>query len=234
MRVIIVAVLTVVMAPAALGAINTFTSRPTFNAAAPALVTEDFEDIDNIPAFAFIGLTGPIDATSSHLVFLAPGDILPRLSISDVPIGPPLDMFATGAGLFPGSTRTVGTTVDTDHLQIEFAAGVTSVGLDLYSATSGANLVAESLTIELFNTSNVSLGTFNATTVLTGSVFFGAISNTDLIVRVTILSELSPGSPNARAELVDNISFDAVPEPSALVAWSLLGAVAVGAIRLRR
>src|SRR5262249_54424235 len=111
MRVILVSLLTIIMAPAAFGAVSTFTNRATFNAAAPALVTEDFEDLDNVPDPGFPPLTGPIDATSSQAPFLAPGDIVPRLSISDVQTGPePFDMFVTGIGLFPGSTQTVGTT----------------------------------------------------------------------------------------------------------------------------
>ena len=241
MKVLLASALTLLMASAALGSIATFTTRAAFNTAAPALVTEDFEEFSNP---IFIGFTGPLDATTSVPPFISPGDILPRLSLADVQPGPdPFDMIASGAGdIVPGSTKTVGTNRlgDDDRLQIAIAGGVTSVGFDLYSVPQGGLLAAELVAIELFSTSNVSLGVFNVLTSSTGSVFFGAISDMDLIGRLTIYAPppTDPDGPTSHAEFVDNISFDAppgVPEPATWLVWTLLSATAVGqACFLRR
>lgn len=239
MRVLLASLLSVVMAPVALGSISIYTSRTNFDAAAPALVTEDFEEF-LIPPNAFIGPTGPLDATTSFIGLISPGDILGRLSLADVQPGPDAnDMIAAGAGLVPTSTKMVGTNrePDDDRLQIEIAGGVTSIGFDVFSVSAVGQLKAELVSIELFSTSNVSLGVFNAATISTGSVFFGAISNMDLIGRLTIYAPRPDSQPpTSHAEFVDNISFDAVaavPEPSTIVAWSLLGVTTIGAIKLR-
>jgi len=239
MKVLLASFLAVLMAPSAFGSIAIHTSRSSFNAAAPALVTEDFEEF-LIPANAFIGPQGPLDATTSFFGLISPGDILGRLSLADVQPGPDAnDMIAAGAGFVPTSTKMVGTNrePDDDRLQIAIAGGVTSVGFDLFSVSAAGQLAAELVSIELFSTSNVSLGVFNAATTSTGSIFFGAISDMDLIGRVTIYAPRpNDPPPTSHAEFVDNISFDAVaavPEPSAIVAWSLLALTTIGATKRR-
>jgi hypothetical protein len=219
LSVVLAAALSVLLAPAAFGTVNTFTSRATFNAAAPPLVTEDFEEF-NIPPTAFIGITGPLDTTTSFFSFVAPGDILPRLSLADVLPGPDANdmIIAAPGGIVPTSSKLVGTNrePDDDRLQIAIAGGVTSVGFDLFSVPQGGLLAAEDVSVELFNASDVSLGVFVVPTSATGAVFFGAISDADPIARVTVYSPPPATTPPAsHAEFVDNISFD-VPEPSSI------------------
>jgi hypothetical protein len=205
---LLVTALVLLLSTPSLAAIVTFTDRTVFNTAAGSLPIEDFEE-SLAPNGGFTTITGPLDSTSSNAAF-SPGDILPGLQLVDRPGPDGAGMNAGGTGLFAGATKTVLNNTFSDSLDLIFAGGTSAIGFDLYSAAAPGSLQNASVSIELFDLANASLGVFAASAINTGSVFFGAVSDSALIGRVNVFSQ-SNG-----AETVDNVAFRAavVPEPS--------------------
>src|SRR6188768_3403188 len=91
-------------APAS-AALLTFDTRAAFNAAAPGLSVEDFEE-GNIGAGGIEGFDDPLDSSTNN-VFFAPGDILAGLTL-DASTEEGEDLFILGAGFALNPSIVVG------------------------------------------------------------------------------------------------------------------------------
>ena len=199
----------------------TFTTRATFDAAAPGLPTETFED-GNVSTGG-IACAAPADSSTNNTCF-SPGDILPGVQVvADGPFSLTSEALHYSTGIFSTTAALFANFFD-DTLALQFGAGVNAVGFDAFAAKDPAPL-----SVSVFGASGL-LGTFalSAPPNIAGT-FFGVISTDELITRITLASldfELGP------AEGVDNVSFGTadvaapVPEPATLllVGTGLMGA----------
>ena len=200
-------------------ALVTFSTRTTFDAAAPGLPTETFED-GNVSTVG-IACAAPADASTNNACF-SPGDILPGLQVlSDGFFSSTDSALHYSTGIFSTTSALFANFFD-DTLALEFDAGVEAVGFDAFTAKGFGPL-----SISVFGTSGL-LGTFalGAPTDKNGS-FFGVVSSDALITRITLVSANFDVGP---VEGVDNVSFGSAevvaPEPATLLlfATGMLGA----------
>jgi hypothetical protein len=201
----------IVFACPAEGALITFDTRAAFNAAAPGLPVENFQNRD---AEGVLICPGPL--MRGQECPLTPGTVVPP---------PPLD-----GGLLPGITysSTSGILVllgpdflsfgNTSNVLGPYALGDTmdltlasasAIGFDVFPGAAPADIL-----IAVFDSLNAPIGTF---TILAspGGTFFGVLSGSGLIGRINVdtLAEFEGG-------LVDDVAFGAtvpVPEPATIV-----------------
>jgi len=177
-----------------------FTDRATFDAAAPGLPVEDFEE-GNIGAGRARGCPRPIDENTTNQCF-STGDILPGLSITSVgPSRRGVEMFLTGPGFAGTTTKGVGVNFFVDAIAVDFTGGdVTAVGMKLFTVF-GSDF---NLRVDIFGANGL-LG--STTAVGTPSGRFWGVKSDTVITRVRIKSFLN------KAEGVDDIAFGGVSDP---------------------
>ena len=142
---IIFAVAAVFACPAE-AAFVTYASRTEFNAAHPQLPLEDFETGADGNRFGFFD--SGLNSSTSNDVFDS-GDILPGIEFAST-LGasylPDWHLFAAGPAAEPQATSTIlGQTFFAESLNIDFAPGVSAVGLDvsvIAAATTPINVVS--------------------------------------------------------------------------------------------
>jgi hypothetical protein len=194
----------------------TYTDRATFDAAAPGLPVETFE---NNSAAGIVSFPDPLDSTTNNGTF-APGDILPGISFSVIDNGGSGDLVLLPAGSLGGGappTDVVGPNTFVEALQIDLLPAVTAIGLDVFGLANPNNL-----NVSFFDGGSL----LGSVTVFAGSTatFVGATNFGGSITRVTTnLSDVG--------ELVDDVAFGtpaAAPSPSvfSLMAIGLGGLVA--------
>jgi hypothetical protein len=197
-----------VLTPPAHATLIIFNNRTAFNAAAPGLPVETFEN--NLrPNNSLTNFTEPLNSTSNNIAF-APGSILPGISLS---VSPGTSLVLLTQGFLGATSDVVGPTVFVEDLVLDFAPAVNAVGFDLLTLANPGPVSAN-----VFGPGNV-LGSFPLA-LSAIPTFFGVISTSDPIFQITITET----SAAAVGELIDNVAFGPVPEPTtvALAASGLL------------
>jgi len=197
-----------------------FSDRAAFNAAAPSLTLETFEE--GTPQLNFLS---PLDSTTSNSA-ISPGDIVPGVIFASTEPSNPfliLDNVLTSSQILLKSAESAGGS----SLDISFSLNnVFAVGIDVYQALNGLQLVPANTTISIFGDGGL-LGTQTVTTSTSGGVFFGVASSGDNIRRINV-DGVVPGYYSFEA--IDNVAF-AAPEPGTL---ALLGLGFAGLAAARR
>ncbi len=176
------------------GNITTYTDQAIFDGLYPGLPVEDFEEAMVAPNSA-VGCSPPISSISNDACF-APGDIVPGLSIIDLP-GPNADGIAAfGVGWVGLPSKMVAPNLAIDRISLTFDPPVNAVGFFLH--TWGAN-DPDTPDVSLFDESDVLIDTISANSSVAGD-FLGVFSET-LIKRIEVFSAVN--SPEA----VDEIRF---------------------------
>lgn len=189
------------------GTITVYTVRATFEAAFPGLPLEDFEE-GNAPPGNFSVCDSPLDDTGDAACGFAPGDILSGVAFQDNPGPDAASLILLGAGTSLNPSMAVVANTFTDSFDILFDPPVTAAGMDLHSTDAPGSGPPDTLTIQVFDASNVLIDTDPAAAASGPGNFWGVSSPTP-IGRISMLSS------NNRAEGVDNISF--AGEPSLVV-----------------
>jgi hypothetical protein len=212
------------LATAVAAAPTTYTSRTSFNTAAPGTLLEDFEEARFTSSLTpSVGTS--LNSTTSNAVFSA-GEIIPGVTFS-TSNGTSLAAISPSV---PGAppTASLGATSGALHV-LTFSTPVDAFALDVY--TGGTPQV------QLFDAANNSLGTFSLTLIsggVTPRYFFGVTTAAAEapIARATV------GAAGTTAQ-IDDVALRAVvavPEPGALAlaAPALLAMVGLSAVRARR
>ncbi len=164
-----------------------FTDRAAFDAAAPALPLEDFEE-GNVSAGGVETCSDPYDSSTSDACWSA-GDILGGISLGSSSGG---GMVILGDGFFGGSSSIVtGANTFTDFTYIDFSPAVNAIGMDL--------LPANTVTIRLYDAAGALLATTSGTGGDSG-MFWGVVSD-ESISRVELEGDGGAG------EVLDNLAF---------------------------
>lgn len=182
-----------------------YLSRAAFNAAAPGLPIEDFEEANVAPG-TIVSMDGDLDKNTSNAYF-APGEILDGLRLREAPPRASDGIAITGAGHagVPSIATFANFFVDTYNMFF-YNNDTTAVGVDLHSAFDPSTLE-----ISIFGLGDVLLG-MTRSPATPGGVFWG-VSSDDIITRINL------SSLTGQSEGVDNVAFglpQQVPEPSAL------------------
>ncbi len=205
-------------------AVVTYTDRALFNAAAPGLPVETF---DNNKVAVSTQFTPPLDSDgdTGNVVF-DPGDILTGIVITEIDGGgDSLQLWVSG-GFAPFTTTSdiIGNSTLADGLRIDFT-DANAVGFDayLYGATTHPTVTFFNDTEELWST-----GSSAAT-----SQFFGVVNTGGSITHVTIepnLGDMFGGNIIA----IDNLAFGIpIPEPGVLTLMTI-GLAGCGCLGRRR
>jgi hypothetical protein len=175
-----------------------YDSRAAFNADAPGLPIEDWEEGHVTGPFIFCN--PPLNSTSNDACFL-PGEILPGLEHQDAPLGGGSDHVGLGG---PGSwsmpSKFVYTNRSEESTNLFFTPTVTAIGLDLSSngIGNGVLLSVYDATGTLILTDTTMLGNLGELT------FWGVISSVPINrLNINILN----------SEFVDNIAFGGAVPP---------------------
>ncbi len=210
----LVAMSLVLTAPA-MAQITYYTDQPTFEAAAPGLTLEDFEET------TVVGNTGcdePIDMNSNDLCFV-PGDIQPGLALQTnegIRAGCPGDcpMVALPPGAVGNATDAVGANFFADTTDVLFTNNnVTAAGMD-FSDFAYPNI----FDISIYGIGDVLMDTTTAN-VAAADTFWGVTSN-QVITRILIAAQ------GSSAEVMDNIQFGAPAPPVSVPSMTQWGMIA--------
>ncbi|PAP75479.1 hypothetical protein BSZ37_02965 [Rubrivirga marina] len=182
-----------------------FTSRAEFEAAAPGLPTETFEE-GRIPEGENSAICRPlVDATSDSDCF-EPGDILPGVQ------------FTTGRGQAElllidsfSPTKALMTNVIVEETRVDFpSGGVTAAGLDVYTYNNrGADGEDDPVSVRVYGAGGEALGAFE---VPPGDpTFVGVVSDVPvgrLVIDGAVAYDCCDGQTAANpVEILDNVSF---------------------------
>ena len=211
------------LASPASASLITFNSRAAFNAAAPGLPVEDFEE-GNAVAGSGVPIESPLNSSTNDGFFL-PGEILPGLTLQSSNVGLSGDLYLGGPGWDGNPSIMVGSNFFQESLNLLFS-GTNAVGLDIGSLFSDSTIA-----VSIFGAGDLLLGSFNVAATGSGT-FFGVVNDSGSITRINL------NSLTGQTEWADNIAFGTaasspVPEPATL---SLLAVGLVGAAvrRFRR
>ena len=166
-----------------------FDSRNNFNAAAPGLPIEDFEDGSATPG-AIVTCSSPLNSATNDACF-TPGEILPGIEIHDNPGPSNNGMVLLGRNVIGNPSIATGPQSFSEGTDIRFTNNnVQAVGMDVFINTPSI------VGITVYGQSGV-LRTSSVAATTTGS-FWGIISDQP-ISRISLTSSFG--------ELVDNIAF---------------------------
>lgn len=184
----------VVTPPAApvLGGLTFYTDRALFDADAPGLPKEDFEN-GNVPAGGVTGCSDPFDSTTADACWAA-GDVIPGFSLGS---SSGTGTVILGAGLIGNTSIVSGPNAFADFTILGLTDPTTNAaGMDLVVP------LAETFDIRIFGEGDVLLGTTTGDASPAG-IFWGVISDVP-IIRIEI------ESPSGAGDLIDNLCFGAV------------------------
>lgn len=187
----------------AFGTIEYYSDRSAFEAAAPGLPVEDFEEalVTRLPAL--VGCTGGVvDETTDDTCFV-PGDILPGIAFQDSP-GPDSEgLVAVGSAVVPANAdKSLAVSLLSDSMDILFSgATVNSVGFDLYCMNLG-DPVQTTATVSFYTAGDALLDTRVMDCDADITSFLGIRSTAD-ITRVHIVDDSSAGFN----EVIDDVAF---------------------------
>lgn len=175
-----------------------YDSRAAFNADAPGLPIEDWEEGHVTGPFVFCN--PPLNSASNDACFL-PGEILPGLEYQDAPLGGGADHVGLGG---PGSwsmpSKFVYANIGIETSNLIFTPTVTAIGLDISSNGSGNTVL-----ISLYDATDTLILTDTTTVGNLGELtFWGVISSVPI-------ERLNVNIPNS--EFVDNIAFGGAIPP---------------------
>lgn len=190
------------------GTVVLFTDRPTFDAAAPGLPIEDWEEFLVAP----MGST-PCDApanntTSCAGVYLA-GDILPGLELNDDPGPDLLGLRAAGSGFNGNPSLQFGNATTGEALIVSFSPVIDAAGMDVSCHLNDSTNIG----IEVFDAMGVSLESM-AFPCSNAGVFIGVTSTTP-IASIRLLAA------GANLSLIDNVAFGDITIPVELTGFSV-------------
>ena len=169
-----------------------FTARSIFDAAAPGLPVEDFED-GSATLESVVTCNAPLNSASNDACF-TPGEILPGIEIQDNPGPSTGGLFILGAWLIGNPSIVTGASSSAESTDLRFPSNdVFSVGMDVLSNSPG--VVAVGITIFGLGGAILSTSTVNATT--TGK--FWGVTSDQVITRVALNS--------TAFDFVDNVAF---------------------------
>ncbi len=132
-----------------------FSGRVDFDAAAPGLPVEDFEEA-TIGAGSVGILPAPLDAWSSNAYF-SPGDILAGVQFSASAVHGGDDLALVGAGYLGNPSKLIVANYFADSFNVVLAPGVTAIGFDVHSFMGGGTV-----RIDVYDSSDGLLGTYDA------------------------------------------------------------------------
>jgi hypothetical protein len=207
----------------------TYTDKAAFNAANPGNTQQDFSAANVLPG-GVLAMANPLNSATNNSIF-SPGDIAAGLEIQATGNNPSIDLAVTGVGFLGMTAKTVFANFFGETLNLIFADGVGSVGMDLLSQFSMSDF-----TIRIYDTSDDLLDTFVVNDVPnTGDGLFFGIQATagELIGRVNLSSN------TIQAEGVSYVSFgpagaeNPIPAPAGAVLFGL-GLLSMGGARLIR
>lgn len=178
--------------------IVTYSNRASFDAAAPGLPVEGFE---NARITTLTTVFGPLGNAGDGTVFLA-NDILPGITITSS-FGGFDFLFISPAGYSANPTLALGQEFSDTSMDLLFPTGASAVGFDLYQnfyfgAQSG---VDQDFLVQLFDTLGNLIGSPLATIPSNTGGFFGVTSDSTLIGKISIIAP-----PNS-VQVIDNIAF---------------------------
>lgn len=179
--------------------VATYYDRALFNADAPGLPVEDWEEGHVTGPFVFCN--PPLNAMSNDACFL-PGEILPGLEYRDVPLGGGGEDVGLGAaGLFSMPSKFVYTNFSVDTTNLIFTPTVTAIGVDISGNSVGASILLSAFDANdtLILTDTTSMGDI-------GSIAFWGVISSIPIRRLNI-------DMGSAGEFVDNVAFGGAVVP---------------------
>lgn len=188
-----------------------FTSRAAFNAAAPGLPIEGFENA----GCTTTEFTGPLSSTSSNSCFM-PGDILPGITFVDSPGPDSGGLFVASPGQSSQATIAIGQdSPSSDSLDVILEPDVTAVAFDIYQNFGGGSQSGspQPYPVSVFGPGGVLLGSIVVIVESDGpGGFFGVIA-----INGQIIDVVSVNNPSA-FDVIDDVAFGIAqaPEPGAL------------------
>lgn len=185
------------------GALTFYFDRAAFEALYPGLESEDFE-AGNVAPGGVAGFPHPLDSSSNNPVF-SPGDIAEGIQFWASGGTAGSELVIVGAGFNNNPSKQVLANTFVETFEIVFTTTVNVAGFDLVSHTG-----ADVCEVEVFDVSDVSLGSTTQDCNNAGSAFLGVVSSVP-IGRIHI------ASPTDQAEGVDNVLFGLIPQPEIAV-----------------
>ncbi len=184
--------------------VNFYDSRAAFEADFPGLAVEDFEEA-NFPAGPVSTCDAVINSASNDDCF-DPGDIIPGVDFTSAP---PSNMVALQAGLIGGgqTSSVIGPNTFDDTFVIEFTGNAFAAGMTVFSNVTGP------ISVEVFNTGGVQIGSTSIANVSNVGTFFGFES------AVAVGSFTLSGGAGV-GELIDDFSFSESPIPVELTSFT--------------
>ena len=176
-----------------------YATRSSFDAAAPALPTEGFQQA-HVAAPNMLLQSSPLSSATNDSIFSS-GGVLPGLTVSNLnPAFASTGLIVYGDGAILGRSKAVGTNRFGDTLVLSFTPAVPAVGADVFAATSPGRTLAGDFVIEVYNgAARLGTRTFSETRGAIG--FIGVLSATP-ITSVRLLYTTDEATTFA-----DNIAF---------------------------